>query len=878
MAAVSTNPVRLHGAPRPPHLELVRDRLVDRLDADAALRIVRGPAGGGKTSLLAEWARRRASVGIWITTPPGTTRSELWRTVARRAAQAGLLSLEVAAGADHQSAEVLTRRLAEALLTVRGEILLVLDDYQHVQGDAVHEDVLALLRACPDVSVALATTTCSSLEAPVVGLEMTRTVITADQLPLTLDETARMLRQVGADLDPTQTYVSTGGQPLYLRVAMLAAELAGSHGTPAHVQVADELLRAAVDKQLEGAARDRLERLVVRCAVPETLTADLAVTLTHDPDAPELLSELEARGLGAWERRPAGRVFVLFPVVRSLLLETFRRESPDESRQVELASAHWFLQHGDPGESVQHAVAAGDLAVASAAVSRCWSQVFEPRTLARLEVLRTVPVTELRRWPLLAGALALHHDSVPGERAEAVAHYHAALAGLRSAPRPAVPSERLVLEVLESLALRSTGAAQRGLDPARRASRMMNELRVVERRSLARQLPRLRAEVARSLVRAGSPSESLAMLEDLGDSPSEDPRTLYGLALRALVQALHGNMPEAQRDLELIEASPHEELHPGRGQDLHRLALALVCIERFDVRGAQSHLDAMRPYLSTLESRPLFAACQASVDLLSSEPALGAERLRRYVESERGQHRISVQDSDRLGYAGGLLNLARGRLGAVHASLRVASPSSPLVPLLRAHVALLTESWQVARDLLVEHTPSVDASPRIRVTHSVLLAAALVNGDDEAHACDALSKLAAVADDRQLRFALTLPARGDLLALADLAARSKDKTAQRVLAAASPVPETFTAMVAFPHALTDREIVVLDALRRHATAAEISLSLTVSVNTVKSQLRSVYRKLGVRCRDDALAKGIDLGLIVSEHMDPSSARRERRAP
>ena len=85
-------------------------------------------------------------------------------------------------------------------------------------------------------------------------------------------------------------------------------------------------------------------------------------------------------------------------------------------------------------------------------------------------------------------------------------------------------------------------------------------------------------------------------------------------------------------------------------------------------------------------------------------------------------------------------------------------------------------------------------------------------------------------------------------------------------------------MVGFPQALTDREIVVLDSLRRHATAAEISLSLTVSVNTVKSQLRSVYRKLGVRCRDDALAKGIDLGLIVSEHMDPSSARRERRAP
>ncbi|WP_336707476.1 AAA family ATPase [Oerskovia sp. USHLN155] len=871
---MSTTPGRLHGAPRPPHLELVRERLVDRLDADAALRVVRGPSGGGKTSLLAEWARRRGAEGVWIATSPGTTRTELWRTVARRATQSGLLRSETTIGLDELSTAALTVRLAEAFLTVRGEVLVVVDDYQNVRDAEVHEDVLALLRACPNLSVALATTTSSMLEAPVVGLEMNRTVITADQLPLTLDETARMLRQVGADLDPAQTHVSTGGQPLYLRVAMLAAELAGSHGTPAHVQVAAELLRAAVDKQLQGPSRHRLELFLARCVVPEILTGDLAVALTLDPDAPELLSDLEARGLGTWERRPTGLVFVLFPVVRSLLLETFRLEDPEASQVVEAATARWYLQHGYPVEAVRHAVTAGDLSIASAAVSRYWTQVFEERTIASLDVLRAVPVAELRPWPLLAGALARHYDAVPGGRDEAIELYHAALAGLRVAPRPATPSERVVLEVLESLALRSTGSAERALYPARRAGRMLNELRVTERRSMARDLPRLRAEIARSMLRGGAENESLAILEDLGDSLGEPP-ALHGLALRALAHAVHGNMPEARRDLAVVEASRHDETTPRRSQDVYHLAHALVRIERFDARGAQAHLDAMRPFLSTLESRPQFALAQASVDLLTFEPALGAERLRRYIESERGRQRISVRDTDQLGYAAGLLDLARGRLGAVHATLRGASPSSASAPLLRAHLALLTESWQVARDVLVEHTPPVDASPRLRVAHSLLLAAALVNGSDESHACDALGKFAAVADDRQLLFALTLPPRRELLALVDLAARSKDRTAQRVLAAAGPVPERFAAMVGFPQALTDREIVVLDSLRRHATAVEISLSLTVSVNTVKSQLRSVYRKLGVRRREDALAKGIDLGLIVADHVDPSSARHER---
>ncbi|WP_168210050.1 AAA family ATPase [Oerskovia sp. KBS0722] len=870
---MSTTPGRLHGAPRPPHLELVRERLVDRLDADAALRVVRGPSGGGKTSLLAEWARRRGAEGVWIATAPGTTRTELWRTVARRATQSGLLRSETTIGLDELPTAALTVRLAEAFLTVRGEVLVVVDDYQNIRDAEVHDDVLALLRACPNLSVALATTTSSMLEAPVVGLEMNRTVITADQLPLTLDETARMLRQVGADLDPAQTHVSTGGQPLYLRVAMLAAELAGSHGTPAHVQVAAELLRAAVDKQLQGPSRHRLEVFLARCVVPEILTGDLAVALTLDPDAPELLSDLEARGLGTWERRPTGLVFVLFPVVRSLLLEAFRLEDPEASQVVEAATARWYLQHGYPVESVRHAVTAGDLSIASAAVSRYWTQVFEERTIASLDVLRAVPVAELRPWPLLAGALARHYDTVPGGRDEAIDLYHAALAGLRVAPRPATPSERVVLEVLESLALRSTGSAERALYPARRAGRMLNELRVTERRSMARDLPQLRAEIAQSMLRGGAENESLAILEDLGD-PLGDSPALHVLALRALAHAVHGNMPEARRDLAVVEASWRESA-PRRSQDVYHLAHALVRIERFDARGAQVHLDAMRPFLSTLESRPQFALAQASVDLLTFEPALGAERLRRYIESERGRQRISVRDTDHLGYAAGLLDLARGRLGAVHATLRGASPSSASAPLLRAHLALLTESWQVARDVLVEHTPPVDASPRLRVAHSLLLAAALVNGSDESHACDALGKFAAVADDRQLLFALTLPPRRELLALVDLAARSKDRTAQRVLAAAGPVPERFAAMVGFPQALTDREIVVLDSLRRHATAVEISLSLTVSVNTVKSQLRSVYRKLGVRRREDALAKGIDLGLIVADHVDPSSARHER---
>ena len=53
--------------------------------------------------------------------------------------------------------------------------------------------------------------------------------------------------------------------------------------------------------------------------------------------------------------------------------------------------------------------------------------------------------------------------------------------------------------------------------------------------------------------------------------------------------------------------------------------------------------------------------------------------------------------------------------------------------------------------------------------------------------------------------------------------------------------------------LTRRELVVLENLAKGATLEEIASKLWVSRNTVKSQVRSVYRKIGVCTRADAVA-------------------------
>ena len=61
--------------------------------------------------------------------------------------------------------------------------------------------------------------------------------------------------------------------------------------------------------------------------------------------------------------------------------------------------------------------------------------------------------------------------------------------------------------------------------------------------------------------------------------------------------------------------------------------------------------------------------------------------------------------------------------------------------------------------------------------------------------------------------------------------------------------------------LTDRELSILRALQGPATQREIGAALFLSINTVKAYNKSLYRKLGVASRHDAVTAARDLGLI-----------------
>jgi len=72
---------------------------------------------------------------------------------------------------------------------------------------------------------------------------------------------------------------------------------------------------------------------------------------------------------------------------------------------------------------------------------------------------------------------------------------------------------------------------------------------------------------------------------------------------------------------------------------------------------------------------------------------------------------------------------------------------------------------------------------------------------------------------------------------------------------------TGSARSASPWELTDRELAVLRLLPTKLSLREIGSSLYVSLNTVKSHARGIYRKLGASSREEAVERARELGLV-----------------
>lgn len=151
-------------------------------------------------------------------------------------------------------------------------------------------------------------------------------------------------------------------------------------------------------------------------------------------------------------------------------------------------------------------------------------------------------------------------------------------------------------------------------------------------------------------------------------------------------------------------------------------------------------------------------------------------------------------------------------------------------------------------------------SPRT-ATQAVLVSAAAHAALGDLRTADALfgQALTLAAPTAALRAFGTLPRRR----LADLVGRAAaDGHPVEIRGLVAAIADRYPVDgAAVPDTLSPRERVVLEHLVAGETQQRISFVLSVSPNTVKTQVRSIYRKLGVRSREGAVQRARTLGII-----------------
>ena len=299
---------KLH-APQPRPGFLPRPRLLQRLADGMAgeLVLVCAPAGFGKTSLLADWARGGQRPVAWLSLDLGDNDpARFWRYVATALDPAcSGIAQPVAAllRGPQPPLEAVVTGLVNALAAQPDQVALVLDDYHLIQAAAVHHSLTLLLERQP-VQLRLVLAGRADPPLPLARLRARGQLVElrADQLRFTPQETAALLGEaVGLDL-PADSVAAlaarTEGWVAGLQLAALSlqgrsdpAEFVATFGG-SHRYVLDYLTEEVLARQ-----PDQLVRFLSETSVLARLCGPLCQAVTGRADSQQLLEQAERANL-----------------------------------------------------------------------------------------------------------------------------------------------------------------------------------------------------------------------------------------------------------------------------------------------------------------------------------------------------------------------------------------------------------------------------------------------------------------------------------------------------------------------------------------------------------------------------------------------------
>jgi LuxR family maltose regulon positive regulatory protein len=755
----------------------------------------------------------------------------VWLTLDARDNDAARLAAVVANACRHEGVGLLHEPtdLASVLddvlaIALERRVLLVLDDAQELNDRHSWELLTRTAEAAPpmDGHRGLHLVVVARADPP-VGLQRLRlhgslAEIRAPELMFDAGETAELLDHhglVATGQEARELCEWSGGWIAALSLAVHAMAAYPDDRFPqlrdhTEAQLADFLLQEALERMPSD---DR--RFVLRAAAADVLTVDLAAVLTGAADADRRLRELEQTGAFLLSADRSGGTYRFHGLMAALLRARLRVEDHDAADELACIASRWYAAHAMPAEAEAHAVRGGDWGtVAAIRTDRVVADALRTgRAADHLRDLPPGPFTGHRGFEPLLVASAIEHgdeyganehmqralcDAVPDMSTRVVA----ALLGCAFGADDAV---RVACDQLVDLA-----AVRGGADPALQSFALLrrSEIHVLDgdveaaRESLAR--------VSLADARYGPGARELRVLVDL--------------------------LADAQ-----LPESRFEHAPPGFALDVKRLSSALECALGGELLKARAHLAVVddRSLGSSRMLRSLHGAISSATTLTpTAHPLQLAEICWPSLQAIVALGHLEYFDeSGSLAIAGGQAEIA----------------------VVRARRALVAGNPAEA----LEHLGDVgDAAttchPRTRVECATVAAVAELTRANEEDALCRLELALVIAEETRIR--------APLLAWGARLRPLLDRHLWE-LAGHHPTAVDLADQLRTPvgegvvEALTDREQAVLRHLPTLMSNAEIASEMLVSINTVKTHLKAIYRKLGVERRRDAVLRARRLGLL-----------------
>ncbi|MFF8280951.1 LuxR C-terminal-related transcriptional regulator [Streptomyces lateritius] len=868
--------------PKRPVTYLRRQRLVRHLDETlgTSLTLVNGSAGAGKTLLAADWAAGLRQPVAWLTAEAGDRRPGVFWAYVLQALRASGAPVSGAVGVTPAEAAQVDHKLLSTLaaeLNERDEpVVLVIDEYERLTAPEVAEQLEFVLRhAGRGLRLVLVTRT-----EPLMPLHRYRaagelTEIRAAELAFTPEEAVALLKLHGLrlPLSAGRALVGrTGGWAAGLRLCALAAresadpEVYLKEFEAGHSTIADFLL-AEVLRQQTAETQD----LLLRVSVLERFSPGLANALTRRTDAEPILVELHREN--AFVEHLGHSWYRLHPLFGEILRAYLRVRLPGMEPELHRRAARWLHRSGSGSltETLAHGAASGDWGFTSGVL-------LEDLAIGQLFTgLRSNELQQLFSGmaPEAAGPAT---DLVRAARDLSRCEVERGLCHLRRAEErlpadaPDAAAARLSCALLEALAGRLTGSLDRAEKAAAAADRLQREVpgHLLDKHPELTAL--LLTHLGSTRLWAGRFDEARAALTAVAHTHGESSVALprqESLGYLALIDYLNGWVGRAERKaLAGISEAERFGLPQPYASGIGQLVLAAVAVDRGELDRAQALLEET----ARIPARMLDPVTAAGRALARDRLLLVRGDVRAAVEAADPPLSVAAASPWAAGHealTASAAHLAEGRPERAAEVLRSVSGDQPACAVEAARMLLAADRPKAALDLLDSIRADARTGPAVTVRAALARAQAAHEAGDAAGARRLVEQALLDARRERLRspFLDAGPWIRPLLSTAplqDLAAGWLTPGAARrgqpgtVDGRQDPAPP-WEPLVA--EELSGREHDVLERLARMMTTEEIAADLYVSVNTVKTHLKSVYRKLAVNRRSEAVRRARDLGLV-----------------